>query len=78
MKISYMPFMVKAASMALKEHPILNASIDADAEMVTYRANHNIGVAMDTPVGLLVPSIKRVQGLDHPESTYVAMLAFSS
>ena len=60
-KISYMPFMVKAASMALREHPILNASIDPEAEMVTYRANHNIGVAMDTPGGLLVPSIKRVQ-----------------
>lgn len=62
-KISYMPFMVKAASMALREHPILNASIDPEAEMVTYRANHNIGVAMDTPGGLLVPSIKRVQDL---------------
>ena len=36
-KISYMPFMVKAASMALREHPILNASIDTEAEMVTYR-----------------------------------------
>lgn len=62
-KISYMPFMVKSASMALREHPILNASIDPEAEMVTYRANHNIGVAMDTPGGLLVPSIKRVQDL---------------
>ena len=37
MKISYMPFMVKAASMALREHPILNASIDTEAEMLTYR-----------------------------------------
>jgi 2-oxoisovalerate dehydrogenase E2 component (dihydrolipoyl transacylase) len=55
--------MVKAASMALKEYPILNASIDSEAEMVTLRANHNIGVAMDTPVGLLVPSVKRVQDL---------------
>ena len=63
MKISYMPFMVKAASMALREHPILNASIDPAAETVTYRAGHNIGVAMDTPGGLLVPSIKRVQDL---------------
>jgi len=62
-KISYMPFMVKAASMALREHPILNASIDPAAETVTYRAGHNIGVAMDTPGGLLVPSIKRVQDL---------------
>ena len=62
-KISYLPFMVKAASLSLLEHPILNASIDVASETITYRASHNIGVAMDTPDGLLVPSIKAVQNL---------------
>jgi len=62
-KLSYMPFMVKAASMALLHFPILNSSIDTVAETITYKASHNIALAMDTPLGLMVPNIKGVQGL---------------
>lgn len=62
-KLSYMPFMVKAASMALLHYPILNSSIDVQAGTLTYKHNHNIGVAMDTAQGLLVPNIKGVQNL---------------
>lgn len=62
-KLSYMPFIVKACSLALLHFPILNSSIDPTAETITYRASHNIALAMDTPLGLLVPSIKGVQGL---------------
>ena len=63
-KLSYMPFMLKAASLALKEFPILNASVDYPKEKITYLATHNIGIAMDTPEGLIVPNIKRVQELN--------------
>ena len=42
-KLSYMPFVLKAASLALREHPILNASIDLQKETVTYKASHNLG-----------------------------------
>jgi len=62
-KLSFMPFMVKAASMALLQYPVINASIDVQKDTVTYKHNHNIGVAMDTAQGLLVPNIKGVQNL---------------
>jgi len=62
-KLSYMPFIVKACSLALLHYPILNSTLDAQSETITYKASHNIALAMDTPMGLLVPSIKGVQGL---------------
>ncbi|KAI8907031.1 2-oxoacid dehydrogenases acyltransferase-domain-containing protein [Powellomyces hirtus] len=62
-KISYMPIFIKALSMALNEFPILNARLIHAEEgpakaQLQYRAAHNIGVAMDTPQGLLVPNVK--------------------
>lgn len=61
-KLSYLPFIVKAVSLALNKHPLLNARIDttSDRPQLNMRANHNIGIAMDTPNGLLVPVIKSV------------------
>ena len=56
-----MPLLVKATSLALSEHPLLNSQISADGKQLVYKASHNIGVAMDTPSGLLVPNIKDVQ-----------------
>ncbi|TMW56351.1 hypothetical protein Poli38472_006361 [Pythium oligandrum] len=60
-KLSFMPFIIKAASLALKYHPSLNASVSADETTVTMHAAHNISVAMDTPTGLIVPNIKNVE-----------------
>lgn len=62
-RLSYMPFMIKACSMALKEFPVLNSSVDENVETLTYKSAHNIGLAMDTANGLLVPNIKNVQAL---------------
>ena len=62
-KLSYMPFFVKACSMALMEYPVINSYFNAQQETITYKADHNIGVAMDTANGLLVPNIKKVQML---------------
>ncbi|XP_033737563.1 lipoamide acyltransferase component of branched-chain alpha-keto acid dehydrogenase complex, mitochondrial-like [Pecten maximus] len=63
MKFSYMPFIIKATSMALHQFPILNASVDSGCENITYLAAHNIGIAMDTIEGLIVPNVKNVQSL---------------
>lgn len=62
-KLSYMPFFIKAASLGLLHFPILNASVDEACQNITYKASHNIGLAMDTSQGLLVPNVKNVQVL---------------
>ncbi|XP_066503621.1 lipoamide acyltransferase component of branched-chain alpha-keto acid dehydrogenase complex, mitochondrial [Hoplias malabaricus] len=62
-KLSYMPFFIKAASLGLLHFPILNSSVDEGCQNITYKAAHNIGLAMDTPQGLLVPNVKNVQML---------------
>eukprot|EP00128_Syssomonas_multiformis_P016028 Colp12_sorted_trinity150504_noHs@35491 len=60
-KVTYMPIMIKAASLALKQFPVLNARLSDDLQNIIYKGSHNIGVAMDTPNGLIVPNIKNVQ-----------------
>ncbi|XP_036199555.1 lipoamide acyltransferase component of branched-chain alpha-keto acid dehydrogenase complex, mitochondrial isoform X1 [Myotis myotis] len=60
-RLSFMPFFMKAASLGLLQFPILNASVDESCQKVTYKASHNIGVAMDTEQGLIVPNVKNVQ-----------------
>jgi 2-oxoisovalerate dehydrogenase E2 component (dihydrolipoyl transacylase) len=66
-KLSYLPFIIKAVSLSLSQYPLLNARVDATTDpakpTLIMRSNHNIGVAMDTPTGLLVPNIKNVQSL---------------
>ncbi|KAF9190981.1 hypothetical protein BGZ51_007999 [Haplosporangium sp. Z 767] len=66
-KVSYMPIFIKALSIALEDYPILNACVvdgdNAATAKLKFRASHNIGVAMDTPNGLVVPNIKNVQSL---------------
>ncbi|KAK7753216.1 hypothetical protein SLS62_004735 [Diatrype stigma] len=71
-KLSYLPFVIKAVSMALYQYPILNARVDTDAAdgngngignkpaALVHRSQHNVGVAMDTAAGLLVPVVRDV------------------
>lgn len=60
-RLSLLPFAIKAASLAMKEYPVVNSTLDAQEYKLTYRASHNIGVAMDTPRGLAVPVVKDCQ-----------------
>ena len=63
LKITMMPLFIKALSLAIKEFPIINSSPNEDLTELTYRANHNIGLAVDGKTGLLVPNIKNVEQL---------------
>ena len=56
-KLSFLPFFAKAAVEALKAHPSVNSSIDQEAGTVTYHDAENLGIAVDTERGLLVPVI---------------------
>jgi 2-oxoisovalerate dehydrogenase E2 component (dihydrolipoyl transacylase) len=60
-KLTMMPFFMKAMSLALNEFPILNTQVNADCSEITYFDDHNIGIAVDSKVGLLVPNIKGCQ-----------------
>lgn len=62
-KLSFMPFFVKALSLALTEFPVINSQLNDDASELTYFDDHNIGFAVDSKIGLLVPNIKGVQNL---------------
>jgi len=57
-KLSFLPFFALAVIEALKVHPKVNASIDPDSGHVTYHAQEDLGVAVDTDRGLLVPVIQ--------------------
>ena len=57
-KLSFLPFFCKAAVEALKVYPQINASIDIEAGTVTYHESENLGIAVDTDRGLLVPVIR--------------------
>ena len=62
-RLTMMPFFIKALSLSLKQFPILNSQVNEDCTELKYLASHNIGMAVDSPSGLLVPNIKNVQDL---------------
>jgi pyruvate dehydrogenase E2 component (dihydrolipoamide acetyltransferase) len=57
-KLHYLPFIVKAATLALKKHPILNSMLDEAASELVYRRYIHIGVATATEQGLVVPVVR--------------------
>ncbi|MFI1929706.1 2-oxoglutarate dehydrogenase, E2 component, dihydrolipoamide succinyltransferase [Streptomyces sp. NPDC020330] len=57
-KLSPMPFFVKAAAQALKAHPVINARINEDEGTITYFDSESIGIAVDAEKGLMTPVIK--------------------
>ncbi len=60
-KLTMMPFFIKALSLAIKQFPVLNSQVNDDCSELTYFDDHNIGMAVDSKIGLLVPNIKSCQ-----------------
>lgn len=56
--MTFLPFIIKAVTIALKQHPFLNASLDEEKEEIVLKQYYNIGFAVDTTEGLLVPVLK--------------------
>ena len=57
-KLTFLPYIVKAVVASLKEHPYLNSSINEEGEDIVLKKYYNIGIAVDTCDGLIVPVIK--------------------
>ncbi len=60
--LTILPFVIKALIAALQEHPYLNASMDDEKGEIILKKYYNIGLAVDTKDGLMVPVIKKVRG----------------
>ncbi len=57
-KLTFLPFVIKALIPCLKEFPFLNSSLEDDKQEIVLKGDYNIGIAVDTPNGLIVPVIK--------------------
>jgi pyruvate dehydrogenase E2 component (dihydrolipoamide acetyltransferase) len=58
--LTFLPFFIKATQHALREHPLLNAAIDDEADLIVVKKHYHFGIAVDTPEGLMVPVIRDV------------------
>ena len=66
-RLTYLPYILKALAHELKRHPYLNARLDLDAGEIEFRKYYNIGIATQTEEGLMVPVIKNVDRKSLPE-----------
>ena len=66
-KLTTMPFLIKAVAMALKQHPTLNAKVDMEQGQIIYQNFVNIGIAVDTERGLVVPVLKNADQMSIPD-----------
>jgi pyruvate dehydrogenase E2 component (dihydrolipoamide acetyltransferase) len=63
-RLTLLPFFIKALVTNLQKYPIFNASVDEEAQEILYKKYFNIGIAVDTPEGLIVPVIKDADSKD--------------
>ena len=69
-KLTTMPFLIKAVATALKHHPALNATIDLENEQIIYKDYVNLGIAIDSDRGLVVPTLKNADRMSIPDIAY--------
>jgi pyruvate dehydrogenase E2 component (dihydrolipoamide acetyltransferase) len=65
-KLTSLVFVMKAVALALRQHPLLNASLDMESGEIIYKDYVNLGIAVDTPRGLVVPVVRDVDRLTIP------------
>ncbi|MBN2216790.1 MAG: 2-oxo acid dehydrogenase subunit E2 [Pirellulales bacterium] len=66
-KLTMMPLVLRAVATALRQHPLVNASLDEENDEIVYKEYVNLGVAVDTPRGLVVPVLRGVDRMTIPE-----------
>ncbi len=66
-KLTTMPFLIKAVATALRHHPTMNAMLDMENEQIVYKDYVNVGIAVDTDGGLIVPNIRNADQLSIPD-----------
>lgn len=62
-RLTLMPFIMKAIALAVREYPVLNSQINEDVTEIHYQPSCNVGMAVDSKIGLLVPNVKNVDQL---------------
>ncbi|MDA2927077.1 2-oxo acid dehydrogenase subunit E2, partial [Acidobacteria bacterium AH-259-G07] len=63
-RLTYLPFLMKAVVRGLKEYPLLNSTLDEEEGVIRLKKYYNIGIATDTPEGLIVPVVRDVDKKD--------------
>jgi pyruvate/2-oxoglutarate dehydrogenase complex dihydrolipoamide acyltransferase (E2) component len=66
-KLTTLPFVIKAAALSLKSNPLLNASLDLENQQIIYKHYVSIGIAVDTERGLVVPALRNAERLSVPD-----------
>ncbi len=66
-KLTSLPFVIKAVANSLKNHPVINASLDLASDQILYKEYINIGIAVDTDRGLVVPSLRGTDEMSIPD-----------
>jgi pyruvate dehydrogenase E2 component (dihydrolipoamide acetyltransferase) len=66
-KLTSLPFVIKAVANSLKNHPVINAALDLANDQIIYKEYINIGIAVDTERGLVVPSLRGTDEMSIPD-----------
>jgi pyruvate dehydrogenase E2 component (dihydrolipoamide acetyltransferase) len=67
LKLTALSFVIKAVSLSLRQHPAVNASVDPEKGEIVYKEYVNVGLAVDTPRGLVVPVLRDCDQLSIPQ-----------
>jgi pyruvate dehydrogenase E2 component (dihydrolipoamide acetyltransferase) len=67
LKLTALSFVIKAVSLSLRQHPAVNATIDPEKGEIVYKEYVNVGLAVDTPRGLVVPVLRDCDQLSIPQ-----------